>query len=157
MTERATSDPTNCPECGAPRVNGLDCQAQLGWLLTWEWQDPELLAEHFFTVACYNLQHPAQFTAEAIQQLRSTLIERLENDLPIAEIRRRTGKVYNGSKRVRKPEAERRPVLRSWSMTIADVYLPDHPEGAAKRVRAWATAIRRELSTDAGGLGNHRT
>jgi hypothetical protein len=46
---------------------------------------------------------------------------------------------------VLKPESERRPALRRWSMTIADVYIPDQPQGAAARVRAWAAAIRREI------------
>jgi hypothetical protein len=46
---------------------------------------------------------------------------------------------------VLKPEAERRPVLRQWSLTIADVYLPDQPQGAAERVKAWAASIRREF------------
>ncbi len=44
-----------------------------------------------------------------------------------------------------KPEAERKPVLRRWSVTIADVYLPDQLQGAAARVQAWAAAIRREI------------
>ncbi|NTU83156.1 MAG: hypothetical protein HGA45_27925 [Chloroflexales bacterium] len=44
-----------------------------------------------------------------------------------------------------KPEGERKPVLGQWRMTIADVYLPDQPGGAAGRVRQWAAAIRSEL------------
>jgi hypothetical protein len=47
---------------------------------------------------------------------------------------------------VLKPEAERQPVLRQWTMTIADVYLPDQPQGAAERVRAWAAVIRRAIT-----------
>jgi hypothetical protein len=137
--------PAQCPECGAPALDGMTCWEQLGALIAWEYQDPELLAEHFLTVASYNLQHPAQFTAEALGGLRSAFIERLDANLPVVDIRRRTGRAYAGSKRVLRPEAERRPVLRLWSMTIADVYLPGQPEGAAERVRAWAAAIRREL------------
>jgi hypothetical protein len=30
-------------------------------------------------------------------------------------------------------------------MTIADVYIPERPQGAAGRVAAWAAAIRSEL------------
>ncbi|HEU5099665.1 MAG TPA: DUF5946 family protein [Roseiflexaceae bacterium] len=134
-----------CPECGAPAVEGMTCWEQLGAILAWEAHDPELLAEHFLTVASYNLQHPAQFTEEALAGLRSALIERLDANLPIAEIRRRAGRANAGSKRVLKPEAERRPVLREWAMTVAGVYLPGQPEGAAARVRAWAAAIRRAL------------
>jgi len=36
-------------------------------------------------------------------------------------------------------------VLRDWGMTIADVYLPDQPQGAVERVRAWAATIRSQL------------
>jgi len=34
-------------------------------------------------------------------------------------------------------------VLRDWGMTIADVYLPDQPQGAVERVRA--ATIRSQL------------
>jgi len=142
MPDSAT---TTCPECGAPAVDGMTCWEQLGALLAWEAQDPELLAEHFLTVAAYNLQHPAQFADEALAGLRAAFLGRLDNGLPVAEIRRRAGRASAGSKRVLKPESERRPVLRRWSMTIADVYIPGQPEGAAARVRAWTNAIRREL------------
>ncbi|MDQ5853357.1 MAG: DUF5946 family protein [Chloroflexota bacterium] len=134
-----------CPECGAPIVDGLSCWEQLGLLIAWEFQDPELQAEHFLTVSAYNLQHPAQFTDEALAGLRAMFVEHLDNGLAVPEIRRRVGKASAGNTRVLKDESERRPVLRSWSMTIADVYLPGRPEGAAARVRAWAASIRAEL------------
>jgi hypothetical protein len=116
----------------------------LGAIIAWEYQDAELLAEHFLTVASYNLQHPAQVTDAALAGLRAVFIERLDRGLGVAEIRRRVGAAA-GAARVLKPEAARQPVLRQWSMTIADVYLPDRPAGASDRVRAWAAAIRREL------------
>ncbi len=123
----------------------MTCWEQLGAILGWESQDPELSAQHFLTVACYNLQHPAQFADEAIEGLRVSFVEHLDKDLPVAEIRRRNAKAYQGKKRVLKPEAERHPVLRHWSKTIVDVYIPDRPEGAAQRVREWAAAVRLEL------------
>jgi hypothetical protein len=145
MSEHADNTTSACAECGAPKVDGMTCWEQLGGIIAWEYQDPELLAEHFLTVASYNLQHPAQFVDQAIAGLQAALIERLDNGLPIAEIRRRAGEAFAGSRRVLKPESERRPALRRWSMTIADVYIPDQPQGAAARVRAWAAAIRREI------------
>jgi hypothetical protein len=126
-------------------MNGMTCWEMLGAIGAWEFQDPELMAEHFLTVASYNLQHPAQFTEAALAGLQVVFIERLDHGLAIAEIRRRVGATAAGTTRVRKPEADRYPVLRQWSMSIADVYLPDQPHGAAARVRAWAAAIRREL------------
>ena len=116
-------------------------------ILAWEWQDPELLAVHFLTVASYNLQHPAQFTDEALAGLRAAFIEHLDYGIAVAEVRRRVSSVTEGKTRVRKPEADRHPVLRPWPMTIADVYRPDQPQGAADRVRAWAAVIRREYLT----------
>jgi hypothetical protein len=145
MDRRASPDSGACPECGAPRIVGLSCWEQLGLLLAWEYEDPELRAEHFLTVAAYNLQHPAQFTDEALASLRAAFSEHLDNGLSPQEIRRRVGMTAAGKTRVLRDEGERRPVLRSWTMTISDVYIPGKPGGAAARVRAWAAGIRREL------------
>jgi hypothetical protein len=145
MNERARRHETYCPECGAPMVQGMTCWDMLGAIGAWEFQDPELMAEHFLTVASYNLQHPAQFTEAALAGLRAAFIDRLDKGVAVAEIRRRVGRASAGSARVLRPESERHPVLRQWAMTIADVYLPEQPQAAAERVRAWAAAIRREL------------
>jgi Family of unknown function (DUF5946) len=134
-----------CPECGAPAVDGMSCWEQLGALLAWEADDPELATEHFLTVASYNLQHPAQFTDEALEGLRASFRDRLDKGVAVAELRRRASRRFEGPRRVLKDASEWRPVLRPWSTTIADVYLPGHPEGAAERVRAWAGAVRREM------------
>lgn len=136
----------SCPECGASFTDGLTCWEQLGAILAWEWQDPALQAQHFLTVASYNLQHPAQFTDEALSGLRALYIEFLEQGTPVAELRRRVGRVAEGSQRVLKPEREREPVLRRWRLTVADVYQANHPAGAAERVQRWAESIREELA-----------
>jgi hypothetical protein len=141
------SQTSSCPECGGRHVDGLTCWEQLGILLSWEWQDPQLLAVHFLTVASYNLQHGAQFTPEALDALRRQFIEHLDQGVAVAEIRRRVARAAEGSTRVLRPQAERRPVLRRWSMTIADVYFGNQPQGAAERVKAWAALIRHELDT----------
>jgi hypothetical protein len=143
MTHR---DAEHCPECGAPVVQTMNCWDQLGLVLAWEAEDAELQAEHFLTVASYNLQHPAQFTDEAIAGLQAAFIEYLDNGIGIAAIRRRVGRVAAGKQRILRPESERRPSRRDWSMTIADVATPDRPAGAAARVRAWAASIRREIA-----------
>jgi hypothetical protein len=134
-----------CPECGALHVAGLTCAEQFGVLLAWEYDDPELQAEHFLTVACYNVQHPAQFTEEAMAGLRSSLIDRLDHGASIDVLRQRAAGAYEGKKRVLKPESERRLEFRQWSMTISDVYLEGRRQGAANRVRRWATSIRSEF------------
>jgi hypothetical protein len=140
-----TNDPGACPECGARAVDGLGCWEQLGMLLSWEGNDPALQAEHFLTVAAYNLQHPAQFTDAALAGLRAALVDRLDRGVADVELRRRAARQFEGPARVLRKPAERQPVLRRWPMTIADVYLPEQPAGAAARVRAWAAAIRAEL------------
>ena len=89
-----------CPECGAPEVEGFTCWEQLGAILAWEWQDPELAAIHFLTVVSYNLQHPAQFTEPALAGLREQFIAHLDQGVPVSEIRRRVGKAAAGAARV---------------------------------------------------------
>lgn len=134
-----------CPECGASLVDGLDCWGQLGAIIAWEWQDPELMAQHFLTVASYNLQHPAQFTAKALTGLRQQFIDHLDNGVSVQEVRRYVSSLAEGNTKVLIPEAERHPVLRPWPMTINVVYLPNQPTGAAEQVKAWAASIREEL------------
>ena len=137
--------PATCPECGAPASDGLACGGMLETILAWEYGDDDLRAEHFSTVAAYNLQHPAQFTAEALAGLRVVFIEHVDHGMPVAEIRRWVARAAGGRRRVRLPEQERRPVQRQWAVTIADVYHGGDPTGAADRVRAWAASVRRHL------------
>lgn len=134
-----------CPECGAPAIDGMGCFEQLAWTIGWESEDPELLALHFYTVASFNMQHPAQFTDETLAGLRSLYIEAVDAGWTGEQVRRRAVEVGTGQAKVLRPESERRPVLRRWSRTIADVYWPEQPAGAAERVRAWVAAVRAEL------------
>jgi hypothetical protein len=145
MSDQIALPAYHCRECGAPRVNVMTCWEILGALLAWEYDDPELQAEHFLKVASYNLQHPAQLTEAVLAGLQTVFIERLDHGLGITEIRRRLGKATAGATRVLRPESERQPVPRQWTMTIADLYLPDQSEGAVGRVRAWLATIRRQL------------
>lgn len=117
----------------------------LGALIAWEYEDADLRAEHFLTVAGYNLQHPAQFTEAALAELHAVFVDHCDNGVPVADIRRRVGKAVQGSRRVFKPVAERQPKRRRWAMTIADVYRNGEASGAARRVREWAGAIRSDL------------
>ena len=136
---------TVCPECGAPEINDMNCFEQLCAIGVWEFNDPELLAEHFLTVASYNLQHPAKFTGEALKALSAVFIDHLDNNLPVPEISKRIAQMSEGKKRVLRDESEQRPILRTWKMTIADVYIPNRPEGVAQRVREWAASVKKEL------------
>jgi hypothetical protein len=140
-----SSGDASCAECGAPAVDGMNCWEQLGMLIAWEYDDPELRSEHFLTVASYNLQHPAQFTEQALANLRAGVRDYLDHGVSTGTLRQRASAMFEGSTRVLRPAAERVPVLRRWRMTIADVYLPQEPDGASTRVRAWGASIRAEL------------
>ncbi|MBM7841911.1 DUF5946 family protein [Herpetosiphon giganteus] len=131
-----------CAECGAPQVEGLSCWEQLGGLIAWEYNDPALHARHFLVVACYNLQHPAQFTAAALAELWVGFNDYLDHGVSAATLRQQAAKRYAGATRVLRPEAERQPQLQRWSMTIADVYLPDQPQGVVERLLRWARIIQ---------------
>lgn len=135
-----------CPECGAPLVDNMNCWEQLGGIIALEYEYPDLYAEHFKTVACYNIQHPAQFTDEAIAGLKIALVEHLDKGISVTDIRRRNARAYKGSKRVMKDIDKRLLMLRTWNMTISDVYNTKSPENTAERVRKWAETIREELS-----------
>lgn len=146
MSQSKQQNPTSCPECGAPESMGMNCREQFWGILAWEWQDPELSAEHFLTVASYNLQHPAQFTDEAIEKLQELFIDHLDNGTPVSYLRQQVARTAAGNKKVLKDVPARRMILRRWNMTIANVYLSNNPQGAAGRVRVWARSIRSELS-----------
>ena len=138
------ADVPNCPECGALSYDGLTCQERLHGILALEQADPELRALHFLTVTAYNIQHPAQFTPEAIAGLRLSFAEYLDKPITIDEIRRRN-QDFNGEKLVLRPFSERHTVLCIWRMTSADVYLPFQPHGTVERVKKWAESVKNEL------------
>jgi hypothetical protein len=137
---------TACPECGARVVDGLDCQGQLDVVLSWEWTDPLLSAEHFSTVAIFNLQHPSRFRQDAIDGLAAAVVAHIDGGLPVSAIRRQVSRVAAGATRVLKPEAERFIVPRHWALTVGHVYDRNNRLGAADRVREWARSARKELS-----------
>ena len=134
-----------CPECGAPLDHGLTCWQQFGTILTWEWQDPELQAVHFLTVAAYNLQHPARFTAEALATLHAVFVDHIDHKTPVDRLRKRVAHVMQGHTKVLAEAQEREVTQQSWPMTVADVYNRGESEGAAGRVRQWAMSVRSHL------------
>lgn len=136
-----------CPECGAPLTHNMNCYGLLGAIISWEYDDPDLLSEHFKTVSCYNLQHPAKFTEEAIEGLKKVFIEHLDNGLTVEQIRKIHAQSYGGNKRVLKDASKMCPVEpgQKPKMTIADVYSEGCKEKAAQRVRKRAESIREEL------------
>lgn len=133
-----TTGSGECPECGAAQAP-LTCRQRLELLLAWEVDDDALRAQHFLTVASFNLQHPAAFTDEATAGLEQAFDGYLDGRLTIADIRRRA----SGATRVHRPADKVSLRRRDWPMTIDAVAAPGQPVGAASRVLAWAESIRR--------------
>lgn len=116
----------------------------LAELAAWEWDDPELGALHFLTVATFNLQHPARFSEAAIARLKWAFVQHLDNGLPVSRIRDIHARVFDGAETALKPD-ERPPVqTRQWEITISDVH-GGGPDGAADRVMTWARSVRVHL------------
>lgn len=132
-----------CPECKAEVIHGKDCFVMLGEVIEWEYQDSDLLREHFLTVATYNLQHPSQFTDEVLETLRSSVAAYLDGSMSVDQIRAKHSQLFEGSTKVLRPVSERIMSPRSWSRTVSNVYAPGRV-GAAVRVKEWAEVVRTE-------------
>lgn len=135
---------THCPECGAPQTDGLNCFDMFGVVLSWEAFDQDLLNLHFWTVATYNLQHPAQFTEEAIKGLREVYLEAYEKEVPISYIRKKMSRLTEGKVHVIK-KVNITPCLKSWPITIADIYHHNQHIGVSHRVLQWRKSVRSAL------------
>ena len=132
-----------CPECEATSLDGLDCQGMFGFLLAWEWQDPELLSVHFLTVSSYQLQPPASLTGIAVGGLQTAFARFLDGEVTTEQIQVQTARACDGAARVRRRPSDIQPRFRTWSVTVADVCAGGQ-DGAAARVRAWAQVVRTE-------------
>ena len=143
----ADADPAACPECGAIYPAGWTCDETLGWVLGWEQTDLALARLHFVTVACFNLQHPSRFLPEALDGLLDALRRFFDEGASTEEIRRAHADRYAGAARVLRSTPSP-PVLRSWPITVADIWADGDARGAAGRVRAWATTLRSAAGPD---------
>lgn len=136
---------SSCLECGAAQTEDLTCWDQFSAVLGWEWQDPELQAKHFLTVASYNLQHPSRFTDEAIVGLQEVFRDHLKNGLPISQIRKQVSQAAAGNQTILKKTKDQNPIPREWKITITDVFFSNQPEGATERVQIWAESILEDI------------
>ena len=128
-----------CPECGA-----TGCRDKFESMLALEFEDPEVFgAVHHVTVICFNLQHPAAFSDEALEWMRSTLRAVVEEGLAPDELRERSQKQFKGQVRVLS-KAPKAPKIAEWSMTAADVRT-DSPDVYVNDIMAWAKSILKDL------------
>jgi hypothetical protein len=147
MTAAATGG-GGCPECGARDRDGTSCRGQWDELLALEFTDPRAGPVHFHTVACYQLQHPAEFRLDTTARVR--LLEELRGVVfegrSVAEVRRQAGATYEGAQTVRTSGPPVAPERRDWSHTVADVGAPD-PMHHAERVTEWARQVIADLTS----------
>jgi hypothetical protein len=135
-----------CIECGAMERDGFSCYEQFGFPLVWEHNDPRLYALHFWLVGCYMIQHPSNFTEEGYKYLVKLFIDTYDNDWDSAqalkknrELVKKIGKIANPI-----PNKERIRKLKTWSMTIENIYLGGE-ENAIENINKWKKQIRNEL------------
>jgi hypothetical protein len=123
----------------------MDCWEQFSAILAWEWQDAELRAVHFLTVACYNLQHPAKFEENTIHELKAAFLRHLDGHVSVVRIRQLMSERFDGKARVLRNGMPIQAAARKWGMTVADVYFAGRADGAARRVKDWAAVISKEI------------
>jgi hypothetical protein len=129
-----------CIECGAAN-DMLTCEEALNAILTMEPECPKLQAEHFKTVACYIIQHPATYLNEAVEGLINALEGNLNGKLSVDEIRKCHDLMFAGSRKVKKKHEDVRLVQKQWQMTIMDCYVPAECETTAENIIKWARSI----------------
>jgi hypothetical protein len=120
-------------------------------LLALEWRvegGPGTLV-HFLAIASYNLQHPSEFTPDALRGLRRALHDALSGQATIDGLLRRARALTEGATRVRRRDDtpltdDDRAMLDAWPtrwpMTVADVCRAT-PDVYQERVNAWAAAV----------------
>ena len=145
MTNKLKRSKQYCSECGARLVDSMTCNELLAEVLGWESIDLELSKEHFFTVATFCLQHPARFTVDAHQILRSSFIDAFDNLISFEDLGKCMATRFNGKLKVLRNHKERNPILKKWDLTIADVYHHGQSKNAGERVRQWSQFVRDQL------------
>lgn len=137
-----------CPACGARWEDGQDCQSQFEALLALEFADPAYGQVHFFTVACYMIQH-GRYSPQAQAWVQQKLRAVLQEGLKIDQLRTQAAAEH-------RPCARTAAVLRSadeppaprvkWRVTLADVAAQaGSAESYCAAVRRWAEATLEQM------------
>ena len=154
LSQETTGDPSGarrCAECGAPLDPGRECRELFYEILALEALVPGGPAPlaHFFAVASYNLQHPAQFQPGIVDGLRSGLVDALAGKADVAELRRRASRAAEGARRVlRRPEDPPAALPTSWPtrwpFTARDM-AGTAPAEYDRQARRWAESVAASL------------
>jgi hypothetical protein len=141
----------NCDECGAPLLNGPLCQDNFHALLVLEGQvegAPGSLT-HFYTVACYVLQHPVSmnYTVDAFEGLKESLLDAIEGRATLVDLRRRTRRAAEGATRILRREGDPLPESSAgkWQLTVADMLLGG-ADAYVENAMGWARSIANTVS-----------
>lgn len=141
----------HCPECHVVVAAGGVCRDLFHELLLLEAQVPGEPGSvtHFYTVACYALQHPEsfQFTHESLVGLHQALCEALDGRISLEELRQRAREGAARMGRVTTRPGDPIPVWKrgGWTMTAADV-LKVSPMQYRETVVQWAHSVRASLA-----------
>lgn len=144
---------SRCHECGAPQPAGAECRSCFDLLLAFENERRDVFgAVHHLTVPTFFLQHPTDYTSEALASWRTLLADALDGRASARELQRRHGVQFSGAHRVRMPGVGiPKDWPRSWPITVSGVINPLEPLPASdvyvERARAWAAATRATLDT----------
>jgi len=137
-----------CPTCGARWEAGQDCQSQFEALLALEFADPAYGQVHFFTVACYMIQH-GRYSPSALAWVQQKLRGVLQEGLAMDQLRAQAAAEN-------RPGARTASVLRSaddppaprveWRVTLADAAAQaGSAESYCAAVRRWAEATLEQM------------
>ena len=139
---------TPCPDCGAVFKDGSTCQDVFENFLALEFSDPAYGEVHFFTVACFMIQH-RRYSRAALGWIARQLRDSLENGVTIQHIRRQAQQQVRQDERswkVLRPPDEPLPEKIPWSVTIADVAgQAQDADLYCAGVLAWARATLTEM------------
>jgi hypothetical protein len=140
-----------CPDCGADIPDGENCHGKFEQLLAHEYAFPQAFGTvHHMTVAAYSLQHPRDYSRDALKLWRVILAESLDGLTTPTQFLERARAQFSGGLRVREKGALPPPEWpHAWPVTVLDVLVPPgevpDAEGHIVRVKRWAASIRETL------------
>ncbi|HCF87147.1 MAG TPA: hypothetical protein DEV72_18330 [Ktedonobacter sp.] len=137
-----------CAECGAVLSEGSTCQTIFEEFLSLEYTDPAYGQVHFFTVACFMIQH-GRYSDEALTGMLPLLRASLDEQLPAQQLRERAARGMNEATRTWKVtrQAGASPLPKiAWTLTIADVAQSmQDPEKYCEHVKQWARVTLQQM------------
>jgi hypothetical protein len=145
--------PERCQECGANLPESGDCRELFHELLVLESQVPGAAGSltHFYTVACYVLQHSDsfQYREEMLVGLHTSLCEALDGKAMVEALRYRAREGVRSAGRVTRRLNDARPTWKrgGWPVTAADIRTVT-PEAYGEAVVCWAHSIRASLAEE---------